>query len=631
MAPNITGIDNRQDQWWYATILLQRLIIVQFLQRQGLLNNDVWYLHNQLGQSQQQQPNIFFKQTLQPLFNQGFSLPELERPKHINWMGRIPYLGNVFYTHPLEQKHTNINITDTQFESILVWFESPLWQKLVNCWQLSSIVLAFEQVLTGYEFKDPDATAENNGMACDFVINQFILQHLNLETESSTQDIWDILFSGQTQHLRQLVQTILPKFSTVDPACGVGSLLFELQSRLVDIYTVVIGHLKNLTDSQLQIWLQSFENEHPSLLQTIHRRIFQYGLYGVDLDPIAVDSARFQLLLSLIVTAQQAKDIEPLPSIDFNIVLGNSLLGFIRVDETGFDRLHATETLLQGNLLQPLAAQSYQTILSEKKIALEYYRSRTYLLEELQQSIPHYAQIAFFRAQINSLDAQAQAKLDELLLAEFSQTLGIKFKAAQLMESPRQRLLELEDITILRPFHWGYHFNELLEHRQGFSIILSRPPQGHFRPTVQDFFQRFSNITYKYNLDISKFRSAKRSLLNLEPEVAKTWLFYQSQHSLLTDFFHLSPQYDHQSPLFKGKRQRTKLNQHWLFIERCFNLLTPQGICGLLVPNDIKDSPRGMVLRSFLENKTKLDLLINSPQVQQPSDQYFLWFWKQSE
>ena len=319
--------------------------------------------------------------------------------------------------------------------------------------------------------------------------------------------------------------------------------------------------------------------------------------------------------------------VEPLPNLDFNIVTGDSLIGFIRVDEAGFDRLRASETLFQGNLLQPLAAESYRTVLSEKNIALEHYRSQAHLLEELRQDIPHYAQLEFFRDQISRLDDAAQIKLNELLLAEFSQKLGIQFREAQLTAAPQRRLLRIEDLMDLKPFHWGYHFSHVLEQSGGFNAILSRPPQGVLRPSTQEFFQRFCDLANRKNIDTSMFKTAKQALLNTDAEIANAWLLYQSQYSLLTDYFYRSPQYDHQSPLLKGKRQRTQLRRHWLFIERCFHLLAPNGICGLVISNDIKNSPRGVALRSLLENQTNSNL-VDLSDLGLSSDQCFLWFCK---
>jgi hypothetical protein len=158
-------------------------------------------------------------------------------------------------------------------------------------------------------------------------------------------------------------------------------------------------------------------------------------------------------------------------------------------------------------------------------------------------------------------------------------------------------------------------------------VIVSRPPQGVFRPNIQEFFQRFCDLASRKDIDISMFKTAKRWLLNADPEIASAWLLYQSQYSLVTDYFYRSPHYDHQSPLLKGKRQRTQLRRHWLFIERCFHLLAPQGICGLIISNDIKESPRSVAIRSFLENQTEYGCM-DVPDLQSSTDQCFLWFYR---
>jgi hypothetical protein len=52
--------------------------------------------------------------------------------------------------------------------------------------------------------------------------------------------------------------------------------------------------------------------------------IIQHNLYGVDLDPFAVNIARLRLWLSLIVEYEGANP-PPLPNLDFKIEVGDSL------------------------------------------------------------------------------------------------------------------------------------------------------------------------------------------------------------------------------------------------------------------------------------------------------------------
>jgi len=57
------------------------------------------------------------------------------------------------------------------------------------------------------------------------------------------------------------------------------------------------------------------------------RECIERSLYGVDIDPGAVEIAKLRLWLSLVVDEDDYKQIQPLPNLDYKIVCGNSLLG----------------------------------------------------------------------------------------------------------------------------------------------------------------------------------------------------------------------------------------------------------------------------------------------------------------
>jgi hypothetical protein len=618
LSAAISDISAETDRQWYAALILKRLIMVYLMQQRGLLDQgDVWYLHTRLGQSQQQGPNQFFKQYLQPLFNQGFSLPEIERPKVVQQrLGRVPYLGNLFYSHRLEQQYPDLDISDEPFEAILVWLEEPIWEQILNPWQSAALAYIFEQQILGETAPGYPGHPLVVAQSCDRTLGTFILRQLAIVPGPANPDLNDLLFQGEVSCCRQLIQEVLPQIHILDPACGAGTLLVAALQRLVEIYSVLIGHLQTLQDSQLNIWLSSVQTEHPNLLQSIFRRILKNSLYGVDLLPAAVETTQLQLLLPLIATAHTPQDVDPLPGLDFNILAGNSLVGLVRVDEQGFDRVktRGEEEALQGNLLQPLAAESYRTILAEKNISLEHYRSRTTILSEMH-TIPPYAQMALLRETINQLDRKAQEKLNNLLLSEFSQKLGIHFKETQLTDKPQRRLLTLADLELLQPFHWGYFFNMVIEQQGGFSVILSAPPWAALKPTVEEFFQHFRDLAHRQGLDNKPFKTSKQALIEGNPELAEAWLFYQSQYSFLADYFYRVDQYAHQTPTVNGKRVRSQLRLDWLFIEQCMNLLSPQGACALIVPSEFSQSAKAETLRTWLQHQTSLDLSDSLPMI----------------
>ncbi len=67
---------------------------------------------------------------------------------------------------------------------------------------------------------------------------------------------------------------------------------------------------------------------HPSRAYFIRKRIILNNLYGVDIMEEAVEIAKLRLFLALVSQAPDAKRVEPLPDIDFNIRAGNTLVGF---------------------------------------------------------------------------------------------------------------------------------------------------------------------------------------------------------------------------------------------------------------------------------------------------------------
>ncbi|NER50764.1 MAG: ATP-binding protein, partial [Symploca sp. SIO1A3] len=98
----VQGIENEVDRRWYTSVILNRLMFVYFLQRQGFINNrDLDYLQNKLAQSKQRGEDYFYSEFLQALFFEGFAKPEAERAPEVEALiGRVKYLnGGLFVKH----------------------------------------------------------------------------------------------------------------------------------------------------------------------------------------------------------------------------------------------------------------------------------------------------------------------------------------------------------------------------------------------------------------------------------------------------------------------------------------------------------------------------------------------------
>jgi len=76
----ISGIDDERDRRWYASVLLNRLMFIYFLQRKWFIDNgNVDYLQDKLEESRRRGPNLYYSEFLNLLFFEGFAKPENER------------------------------------------------------------------------------------------------------------------------------------------------------------------------------------------------------------------------------------------------------------------------------------------------------------------------------------------------------------------------------------------------------------------------------------------------------------------------------------------------------------------------------------------------------------------------
>ena len=130
----IAGISETSDREWYASVMLNRLMFVYFIQRKGFLDGDRDYLRNRLARMRAEHGRdkfySFYSYSLLRLFHEG--LGGLERsPKLETLLGRIPYLnGGLFDIHELEQPDRygkSIEIPDSAFERIFDYFDQYQW------------------------------------------------------------------------------------------------------------------------------------------------------------------------------------------------------------------------------------------------------------------------------------------------------------------------------------------------------------------------------------------------------------------------------------------------------------------------------------------------------------------------
>jgi hypothetical protein len=648
----IEGIADERQRRWYASVLLNRLMFIYFLQRKYFLDGgDTRYLQEKLEQSRKQGRDRYYSGFLNALFFDGFAKPEKERSTAAKkLLGQIKYLnGGLFLPHRVEMDNLKIRVPDKAFENLFALFERYSWNlddtPGGNDDEINPDVLGyiFEKYINQKEFGAYYTRPEITGYLCERTIFKLVLDRVNKALNRQFHSISDLLLNLDAKICRVLVLEILPALRLLDPACGSGAFLVAAMKVLINIYSAILGkvELEFLGDLDLKKWHDEVHGDHRAPAYYIKKRIITDNLFGVDIMEEGAEIARLRLFLALVASAHSIEQLEPLPNIDFNILAGNSLIGLLKVDPKRFDAVDekksggrqaliklqhkgssaelpefVVETTVAPSKREKVAAfvaernaGKFAAILKDKNESIGLYRKHAFRPEEvgpLDQDVT----LVQLRSHIDNVRTESYAKLNQLLLDEFK-ALDIQFEQATWDDEKKKegrsikRSLTLADIKALTPFHWGYEFDQIINERGGFDAIITNPPWEIFKPNSKEFFEEYSELVSKKKMTIHDFEKAQSELLK-DPELLRAWIEYLSNFPHVSTYFRTASDYVHQISIVNGKKAGTDINLYKLFLERCFRLLRTRGECGIVVPSGIYTDLGTKQLRELLFNKAKI-------------------------
>ncbi|HAD04159.1 MAG: hypothetical protein A2091_05810 [Desulfuromonadales bacterium GWD2_61_12] len=661
----IEGIADDRQRRWYASILLNRLMFVYFLQKKGFVDGGkLDYLQAKLAHSQTSfGKDRYYRAFLWPLFFEGFAKPESERsPETRKLLGNIKYLnGGLFLQHAVELANPEIRIPDRAFENLFGLFERYSWNlndtPAGKDDEINPDVLGyiFEKYINQKAFGAYYTRPEITEYLCERTIYKLVLDKINTPAITGVvaarqyDSMAELLLGLDAELCRELLLKILPELSLLDPACGSGAFLVAAMKTLINLYAAIIGKIKFLNDRSLDAWLKKVEQEHKSLSYFIKKRIITDNLYGVDIMEEATEIAKLRLFLALVAAAQSVDELEPLPNIDFNILAGNSLIGLIHVDPAKFDTITGAPAtkLAEPMVAEPGGFDFGATAAATRKDLQREYRNQkstekfTRLLEEKNRLIDTFRHTAGYaedlstmRDAIETMKREAVITLNKLLLDEFN-ALEIKYEEATWDTAknkegkPKKRALTIQDIEAQHPFHWGYEFDEILNKRGGFDAIITNPPWEIFKPQAKEFFTEHSELVTKKTMTIEDFEKEQSKLMK-DADIRVAWIEYQSRFPHISRYYRGSRQYKNQISVVNGKKAGSDINLYKLFTEQCFNLLRPSGECGIVIPSGIYTDLGTKQLREMLfaetevtglfcfENRKEIYILTTFPLVKDP-------------
>jgi hypothetical protein len=603
----ITGIPDDGDRRWYASVLLNRLMFIYFLQKRFFLDGgDGLYLENKLEQSR----GDYFQRFLKVLFFEAFAKPEeMRSAEAVQLTGDIRYLnGGLFLPHSLEQRY-DIDVPDQAFADLYKLFSHYSWNLNdipgesdddINPDVLGYI---FEKYINQKEFGAYYTRPEITEYLCEQTIHRLILDRINepalagIPAGRNYDSVPEMLIRLDKATARKLLHDVLPDLTILDPAVGSGAFLVAALKTLLTVYSAVVGWLQFHDRAWLDLWLEDCACDLDRVQYAIKKAIITDNLYGVDIMEEATEIAKLRLFMTLVASAHNVEELEPLPNIDFNLLPGNSLVGLLRVEDAEFEELRRRQG--QGSLFET-TAMSYRRLLDEKNRRVEVYRHASGYTEDL----------VALRASVDAIKGEARPVLNDLLMHELPSG-EIKFEQATWDEKSEEegrsikRPLRTGDIDGLQPFHWGFEFDKVLHERGGFDAIITNPPWVVVETSEKEFFRTYDPTIGKNKITIEEWTARKPELLKVR-SVRDAWLAYLTESKLTSDYFKATPQYEFQKSYIEGKNVGAKTKLQFLFLERCYRLIKPRGLVGIVMPSDIYTDLGGKSLRRLLFDTTAI-------------------------
>jgi hypothetical protein len=304
-----------------AVALLQvtRLLFLSFLESKGWLAGDRRFLARTFEQSAAE-GGAFHRRVLNPLFFGTLNTPMRKRAPVARAFGRIPFLnGGLFARTALERRHAiefSDDIFGQLFDELLLRYrftpreESTSWNEAAVDPEM--LGRAFESLMVADERRVKGAFYTPLAMVSSLVDRALAIA---LHDDGVRAEDIERALAGERvrDSAAHRLRDRLARITILDPACGSGAFLVHALERASAL-------ISTLGDERS--------------VGAIRRSVLSRSIFGVDIDPTAVWLCELRLWLAVVVeqAGGDAMRVEPLPNLDHQIRVGDSLGGELPAD-----------------------------------------------------------------------------------------------------------------------------------------------------------------------------------------------------------------------------------------------------------------------------------------------------------
>lgn len=525
----------------FVKILLGRLMFLYFIQKRGWLNcfdgwgsGDKKFLYNKFQEAKKEKKN-YFKDYLEPLFFDTLNNPRRDKPDQATQFGgRIPFLnGGLFEPeYDYQDVRNHILLENSTFDDVFSVFEKynftvkedePLEKEVAIDPEMLGKV--FENLLEE-NLRKGKGTYYTPREIVHYMCHESLINYLASEVGIEQEEIRNFLDREQSLEKKDTLSSAIREKATeidkeladikvLDPACGSGAFLVGM------LHEVINARLS--LNRELGRSLSEYE---------LKKSTIQNNIYGVDIDPGATEIAKLRLWLTLVVD-HNLSEIEPLPNLDYKIMVGNSLLDeFMGVKLFNFEKARQQTN---GKKVLKLFEDDIQQVSlfdDDNKANILKFLQQLHSLyfkesdpQKKKQIKTRIDKIEFdlievtVKDEVGKLESQTKQIADKFLYAGIGIPASEAERISKLSSQQAQILETFNEIkkSNVKPFFlFQLHFSDVFEKKGGFDVVIANPPYGaNIDNLVETYKRNYPNTTINYT-EIYKifFERSLRDLLD---------------------------------------------------------------------------------------------------------------------
>ena len=326
----------------------------------------------------------YYHAVLEPLFFEILNTQIDERDIRSDVYDKVPYLNGGLFSPQYDDyyeldratftsRHDNtLRVADAwfrEFFALLETYNFTIDENTVFDQELSvdpeMLGRIFENLLAEISPETGSSERKRTGsyytprQVVEYMVDQSLIEYLKTATGIEEKrlvalvsyDLGDDEGNQLASEEKIKVVEVIEDLRILDPACGSGAFPIGALQKIVWILQRV--------DPDCKLWLERkleqvpelyrkkitdyFQNNPPDYIRKLD--VIKDSIFGVDIQPIAVEMSRLRCFLTLVVEseindAKKNRGIEPLPNLDFKFVCANTLVGLPKKGSNGLFEDH---------------------------------------------------------------------------------------------------------------------------------------------------------------------------------------------------------------------------------------------------------------------------------------------------